>query len=149
MAAKRNNTGSKAKKKAVEPPDHTGPGQPTKYTPDMPDRLRAYIVDCPDDAQLPTRAGFASFVRVSEVTIDNWGRAHQEFFYALGELKAAQHRELQNRGLMGTYNPTITKLLLMSVHDHVERRDNTTKGDSIQPKVVDFADVMIAMKKKK
>ena len=135
----------KAKKKGVKSADvqdiHV-PGQPTKYTIDMPEMLRHYIVKCPDEANLPSKAGFALFVRVSEETIDNWGRAYPPFFVALGELKAAQHTALQNRGLMGTYNPTICKLLLMSVHDHVERRDNTSKGESITPKIVDYADAM-------
>ena len=134
----------KAKKKVNSnaSPDTHGVGRPTKYTPDMPDRLRMYIKDCPDEAKLPTRCGFACFVGVDEDTLENWGKVHTEFFGALGELKAAQHRELQNRGLLGSYNSTIAKLLLMSVHDHVERRDNTSKGERITPQVVSFADCM-------
>ena len=139
MAKKAKKT-STIPKESNDSPDTRGPGQPTKYTADMPDRLRQYIADCPDDAKLPTRAGFACFVRVDEDTLANWGKVHVEFFGALGELKAAQHRELQNRGLLGSYNSTIAKLLLMSVHDHVERRDNTSKGESITPQIVSFAE---------
>ena len=130
------------KVKSQESPDTRGPGQPTKYTPDMPDRLCHYIHNCPDEAELPSKAGFALFVGVCEETIDRWGVAHTEFCVALGKLKAAQHTALQNRGLLGTYNSTICKLLLMSVHDHVERRDNTSKGESITPQLVNFADAV-------
>ena len=133
---------AKKAKKNVKSPDVRGPGQPTKYTIDMPEMLRHYITKCPDEAQLPSKAGFACFVHVSEETIDRWGVKYPQFCVALGELKATQHVTLQNRGLNSTYNPTICKLLLMSVHKHCERHDSTTKGESITPQVVNFADAV-------
>lgn len=139
------NIAKKAKKKGIKSADVQDihrPGRPTKYTIDMPEMLRHYIAKCPDEADLPSKAGFARFIHVSEETIDRWGVAYPPFCVALGELKAAQHTDLMNRGLLSTYNPTICKLLLMSVHDHVERRDNTSKGESITPQLVNFADAV-------
>ena len=47
---------------------HPG-GRPTKYTPDMLDRLEGYMRNCPDE--LPSKAGFANFVGVHVNTMDN------------------------------------------------------------------------------
>lgn len=44
-------------------------------------------------------------------------------------LQAYQKRELINRGLLGTYNSTIAKLILSSNHMMTERIDQTSGGE--------------------
>ena len=136
--------GKKAKKK-VNSPDVRGPGQPTKYTPDMPKLVRAYIRNYEKYGHnLPAKPGLAQSLGdgVCLATLDNWAKMHPEFLGALRELADAQHQALIDKGLVGDYNSTISKLLLMSNHGHVERRDNTSKGESITPKIVDYADAL-------
>lgn len=139
--------GKKAKKKVKlqEPPDKKGPGQPTKYTPDMPDRLRAYIRNFEHYGnKLPAKPGFAQSLGggVHVNTIDNWGKAHPEFLCALRELADAQHQTLLDKGLVGDYNSKVTALVLSHNHGYVERRDTTSQGESITPKIVDYADAI-------
>ena len=115
---------------------HAG-GRPTKYTPDMPDRLRHYMDECPHD--LPSIPGFARFVKVSETTIHNWGEKYPEFLVALGELHTEQHLALLNKGLTGAYNSTICKLILSGNHGYRERADQTSGDKQVAVQVVDFA----------
>ena len=104
---------------------HPG-GRPTKYSQDMPDRLRHYMDECPHD--LPSIPGFARFVKVSETTIHNWGEKHPEFLVALDELHTEQHLVPLNKGLTGAYNSTICNLILSGNHGYKERADRTS-GD--------------------
>ncbi len=96
-------------------------GRPTKYTPDMVDRLEGYMRNCPDE--LPSKAGFTTIVGVHVNTIDNWGKKYPEFLWALERLKTYQECILINKGLTGAYNPTIAKLILCSNHGYRKRRD--------------------------
>ena len=94
---------------------HPG-GRPTKYTPDMVDRLEGYMHNCPDE--LPSKSGFAIFVGVHVNTLDNWSRKHSEFLWALRRLHTLQESELINKGLAGQYNSTICKLILSRNQGH-------------------------------
>jgi len=115
---------------------HPG-GRPTKYTPDMPDRLEGYMTNCPD--VLPSKAGFAVFVGVCENTLTNWGSEYAEFLRALGRLHTRQHAELMNRGLDGTYNAALAKLMLCSNHGHRERSDQTSGDKQVAVQLVDYS----------
>ena len=129
--------GKKAKKKANSP-DVRGPGQPTKYTPDMPDRLRSYMKNFEHYGnKLPAKPGFAQSLGggVHVNTIDNWGKTHPEFLCALRELKDAQHQILLDKGLMGDYNSKVTALVLSHNHGYVVRRDNTSDGKPINSEI--------------
>ena len=110
-------------------------GRPTNYTADMPERVRAYIrrcakteIDQTKAKELPTICGFAVLIGTSTQTLDNWKAKHTEFLGALEELLDTQHDRLINRGLAGTYNPTIAKLLLSSNHGHAEQSNLKIEG---------------------
>ena len=130
MAKSENNAAkqreSKSKPGNVEAA-HPG-GRPTLYTPDMPERLEGYMRNCPD--KLPSKAGFAIFVGVHVNTVDNWGRKHSEFLWALRRLHTLQESVLLNKGLSGEFNSTICKLLLCNNHGYKSRRDMTS-GDKL------------------
>ena len=107
---------------------HSG-GRPTKYTPDMPDRLEAYVRNCPDE--LPSKTGFATLVGVHENTIGNWGKKYPEFLWALRRLHTLQHAQLINRGLEGSYDAALAKLMLCSNHGYGGRRDADTDDNLV------------------
>ena len=118
---------------------HPG-GRPSKYAVDMVGRLEAYMRDCPDE--LPSKAGFAIHVGVCENTLTNWGGKHPEFLRALEQLHTRQHVELINRGLNGTYNAALAKLILCSNHGYRDREDTTTGDKPLTPQIVCFADLV-------
>ncbi|MFH1718517.1 MAG: terminase small subunit [Planctomycetota bacterium] len=117
-------------------------GRPSLYTPDMPDRLRAYIKNFKEyEDEIPSIPGFACVVGTCERTVYNWGDKHEKFLQALGELHSAQHKVLLSKGLNGEFNSTIAKLVLSSNHKYSERTDMTTGGEKITPQVVSFANL--------
>ncbi|MFH1613635.1 MAG: terminase small subunit [Planctomycetota bacterium] len=121
-------------------------GRPSKYTPDMPDRCRAYIRNYASFGnRLPAQPGFGQSVGVSEKTVANWGKEHPEFLLALEELHSAQHQILLDKGLGCEFSSTITKLVLSSNHGYKERTDTTSAGEKIEPKCVSFLDAMNAV----
>ena len=101
-------------------PRHAG-GRPTKYKQDMPQRVRDYtqaVIDGKRDEVIPTRVGLCLEFDTNRQTLINWGKAHEEFFDALACLDTTQKAVLLQRGLDGTFNSTICKLLLMSNHGY-------------------------------
>jgi hypothetical protein len=138
--AKSENNAAKQRESKIDSGNAEGSrpgGRPTKYTPDMPDQLKAYMQNCPDE--LPSKAGFANFVGVHVNTMDNWGRKYSEFLWALERLKTLQCSILIDKGLTGKYNPTIAKLILCSNHGYGKRRDTVTDNKPIA--VVTFSKV--------
>ncbi len=118
---------------------HPG-GRPSKYTEDMPARVRYYTENCVEI--LPTQAGFARSIGVSERTIARWKKKNEEFCQALEYLHTVQAEILINKGLDGSYNSTICKLILCSNHGYKKRSDVTTNNDMITPQIVDYPDVV-------
>jgi len=107
-------------------------GRPTKYRPDMPDRVREYIRnhEALGDV-IPTIAGFACEAHVNKDTLYEWAAGHPTFSDALDELRYVQERKLLSGGLEGSYNPTIAKLILATNHGYKERTDITTNNEPI------------------
>ena len=118
---------------------HPG-GRPSKYTEDMPARVGYYINNCSN--VLPSQAGFACLIGVSERTIVRWKRKNEEFCQALERLHTAQEATLINKGLNGSYNSTICKLILCSNHGYRKRADTTSGGEKLIPQIVSFAEVL-------
>ena len=130
------------KEPEVNTPDKKHPGgRPSKYTVDMPDRCKLYTQKgyIENDEVIPTVCGFACYVGTCEKTIYNWADAHPEFLQALDELHSKQQQILLSKGLLGEFNSTIDKLILMNNHGYKERRD-TTSGE--KPLGEGFADAM-------
>ena len=110
---------------------HPG-GRPSEYKPEyvekVDDYIRLSLKQNKATTELPTLAGLAIYFDKAVNTLKNWGKEHPEFLTALRILQAYQKRELINRGLLGTYNSTIAKLILSSNHMMTERIDQTS-GD--------------------
>jgi len=110
---------------------HPG-GRPSEYKPEYVEKVDEYIQlslkQNKTTTELPTLVGLAIYFDKVVNTLKNWGKEHPEFLTALRKLQAYQKRELINRGLLGTYNSTIAKLILSSNHGMTERIDQTS-GD--------------------
>ncbi len=110
---------------------HPG-GRPSEYKPEYVEKVDKYIQlslkQNKTTTELPTLVGLAIYFDKVVNTLKNWGKEHPEFLTALRKLQAYQKRELINRGLLGTYNSTIAKLILSSNHGMTERIDQTS-GD--------------------
>ena len=93
-------------------------GPPTKYGPKMLEKI-AYYVDnhnCAEiDDRVPTINGLAYYIKVVPSTIHKWRSEKPELSDTLDMLKCNQARLLENGGLSGEYNATISKLML---HNH-------------------------------
>ncbi len=89
------------------------------------------VYDTKLKVKLPTIYGFATYLGVSEKTLNNWGRTHSKFRIALNKIKSEQKQRLINMGLSGEYNSTIAKFVLSSNHGMKERTDTTTDDEPI------------------
>ena len=91
---------------------------------------------------IPSVAGLAVHLGLSKSTLYNWAKedGKEDFLDALKDLEGAQERELLNSGLNGTFNSTITKLILTK-HKYSDKVDTTVKD--ITPKIIkdDIPDV--------
>ncbi len=92
-------------------------GRPSKYNEEMQRVSDAY---CDGEYEnhgdmFPSKVGLACVLRVSERTLDSWGKEYPEFGDTLALIQANQHRTLLNKGLLSEFNPTICKLAL---HNH-------------------------------
>lgn len=121
---------------------HAG-GRPTKYNDTIVDKTYEYINSCVDEVEifdktvgeksnsyerilqtkLPTIAGLALFLRVNKTTLYEWAKKYVEFSNALDDLTALQEERLLNGGVSGTYNSTISKLILSSNHGYKEKTE--------------------------
>lgn len=110
-------------------------GRPTHYSQEILEKAQNYIdtwVNSPraDRKNLPKVAGLAIELGVHRDTIYEWSKEHKEFSDILDNLLSLQEEELIERGLEGSFNPTITKLMLTK-HGYTDKNDVTSDGKAI------------------
>lgn len=119
-------------------------GRPPKYEGDKTvDKVYEYINSCIDEIEIfdktvgdksnsyervlktkiPTLAGLALYLEVNKATVYEWGKEYKEFSNALDDLTSLQEEKLLNGGVSGTYNSTISKLILSSNHGYKEKTE--------------------------
>lgn len=118
-------------------------GRPTLYNGDMLEKAKQYIkhFQNPESSKMktievvPTVAGLSIFLGVSKQTIYDWGKVNSEFLDTLDSLQSTQESLLASNGLLGVFNPTISKLM-MSNHGYSEKQviDNTSSDGSMSAK---------------
>lgn len=83
---------------------------------------------------VPSLSGLACFLGTSRKQVQDWGKANPIFLSTLEAIKTSQENLLINGGLLGDYNPTITKLMLANhgYSDKVES-DHTSSDGSMTP----------------
>ena len=107
---------------------HAG-GRPTKYTPELVEKAKAYITDYETHGDvIPSIAGLASVLDVSRTLLYDWEKAHEEFLYILEGIKREQQKVLLNKGLSGDFNSAITKLVL-GKHGYHDKQEVDLKGE--------------------
>lgn len=91
-------------------------GRPTKLTKKLMDMAEEYLAQFETDKKtLPKREGLALHLGVGRTTMYTWERDENtpvRFRNTLERLELMQAQRLIDLGLNGTYNPTITKLML-------------------------------------
>src|SRR5580704_19731106 len=103
-------------------------GRPSTYDADeIAQGVTAYIASAHSLSFLPTVEGLAVHLSVARSTLYLWADEHPAFSDILEQLLAAQSSQLIQNGLVGTYNPTITKLMLTK-HGYKDKSD-LTSGD--------------------
>lgn len=75
--------------------------------------------------QIPSVAGFASYLGFAKVTLKSWAAKHDEFRKAMLYLKQIQEYYLTNNGGVGVYNSNVVKLMLMNNHGMKDRSERT------------------------
>jgi hypothetical protein len=115
-------------------------GRPSPYVADeIAKGVTAYIESAHSDNFLPTVEGLAVHLCVARSTFYEWAENHPEFSDILEQLLAAQGSQLIQNGLVGTYNPTITKLML-SKHGYKDKSDITSGDKPIESNKIVLTD---------
>ena len=83
------------------------------------------------DIKLPTVEGYALFIKRPRQTIYSWIKMFPEFAAAMDKIKTEQKQRLIEKGLNGTYNASIARLILSTNHGMVEASDVTSGGKPI------------------
>ena len=91
-------------------------GRPTKYSNDMQAQADEYIFKYSEVGDvIPSRVGLCCYLGISKRVSYEWETIYPEFLHTLENIDAMQERTAVNRGLDGTFNAAITKLIL---HNH-------------------------------
>jgi hypothetical protein len=77
---------------------------------------------------LPTLAGFAWALGVTESTIWLWAQKHEEFSNAVALCKARQKEILIQNSLLGEYNAGFATLCMNNLHEWSNRQETKVSG---------------------
>ena len=119
---------------AVSEEVNTG-GRPTKLTDELIAKAEMYLVDyMSNDDIVPSVAGLSCYLDVAKSSIYKYRDEDARFSDTLERIESLQEKMLLKGGLMGDFNPTITKLM-MSNHGYSEKQqvDNTSSDGSMAP----------------
>lgn len=137
--------------KTVEASPSTVPGahfgRPTEYDPIRTiERANAYI-ESPRAANgkvgFPSVARLALYLGVHRSTIYEWAKTYPDFSDIVEKLLAEQESTLIENGLDGTFNSSITKVILTK-HGYKDATDLTTNNKDIVPENQSAANAAIA-----
>ena len=110
-------------------------GRPTKYNDELQALADTYIFSYKEQGDvIPSRVGLCCFLGIAKSTSFEWADIYPEFSATLAAIDALQENVALNRGLDGTFNATIVKLV-MANHGYTEAQkvDHTTNGKDIAP----------------
>lgn len=104
-------------------------GAPTKCTPELIKKAEEYLDNYGDHGDMiPSVVGLARVVDVRRETLHVWAaeEGKDKISCILNKIKEEQERVLINKGLDGTFNSNITKLVL-GKHDYHDKQDTHVK----------------------
>ena len=125
----------------AKPSDSVQAGRPTKYSDDMLSNSHYYIQNYDKLGQaIPTAAGLAVYLGVAKSTIYKWveGGKRPAFSDVLEYLSNSQESLLINNGLKGTFNSTITKLVLCKHNYSDKPEESSGEDDKAHPLNITF-----------
>jgi hypothetical protein len=115
--------------------ENTKIGAPTKYTQALQQQADEYIYKFKEVGDvIPSRVGLCCYLGVSRRVSYEWEKLYPEFLHTLENIDAMQERTAVNRGLDGTFNAAITKLILHN-HGYSEKSElsHTSPDGSMTP----------------
>lgn len=115
-------------------------GRHSLYTPEMQAKADDYLLNWSKTGdKIPSVVGLACELGVSKKTLYNWGDVNPIFLHTLESIQAAQERESLSKGLDGTFNSTITKLVLANhgYSDKTEVDNKSSDGSMTPPQVIE------------
>lgn len=136
----------KAEDKNENQENVNGVGRPTLLTNELILKAREYLGTDKHNDGILTIEGLALELEVSRDTIYSWENGEnkdgnqellQEFSDIVTRVRLQQSEKLIQKGLNGTYNPVITKLLLAK-HGYIDRSDVTSGDKPIPSAMVEF-----------
>ena len=106
-------------------------GRPTKYKDEYAEEefIDVFVDYCKEVEQVVSLCGLAVYLKVTEETLQNWGRAHEAFLRSLKKFNQISKNQLFNLGLSGKYNATIVKLGLSANHGMNETQNQHITGE--------------------
>jgi len=94
-------------------------GQPTKYTPEVNQKVDEYLQTCGShNLKLPQVTDFARFIGISRDTAYEWVSKHPEFSDTIKKIKDFQRIDLINNGLYASkeVSAAMAIFLLKAIH---------------------------------
>ncbi|CAQ85207.1 MULTISPECIES: DNA-packaging protein [Photorhabdus] len=112
-------------------------GCPTKLNDELISRAKEYLYGgyVEHEAVIPSVAGLACYLDIARSTIYEYAKQSNEFSDTLEGILALQESKLINKGLVGEFNATITKLMLAN-HGYSDKQeiDHRSPDGSMSPK---------------
>jgi len=110
-------------------------GRPTKYNEELQAQANDYLATWSDNDAIPSRVGLCCYLGIAKQTSYEWEEIHPEFSDTLAAIDALQEHTAINKGITGTFNSTITKLVLANHGYHEKQQtDHTSSDGSMTPK---------------
>ena len=110
-------------------------GRPTKYNDELQALADTYIFSYKEQGDvIPSRVGLCCFLGIAKSTSFEWADIYPEFSATLAAIDTLQENVALNRGLEGTFNATIVKLV-MANHGYSDRQslDHTSSDSTMSP----------------
>lgn len=116
-------------------------GRPSLLTEELIQRAIFYLaedgwMDAGD--AVPSAAGLACYLGISRPALYDYKKQSEEFSYILEGVQVAQEKMLINGGLVGTFNSTITKLM-MTKHGYSDKQDLNVQTNPLEQLMKEIA----------
>lgn len=110
-------------------------GRPSQLTPELIAKAELYLTDyMSNDDIVPSVAGLACYLDIPRSSLYNYKGQSDRLLDTIERIEQLQEKLLLKGGLLGDFNPTITKLM-MSNHGYSDKQevDNRSSDNSMRP----------------
>jgi hypothetical protein len=116
--------------------------RPTDYNEAILELSKSYLKNLPKEEKVHSIEGLADYLDISRTTIYDWISQEDkaEFSYIVGQILNKQGKTLINKGLIGEFNQSITKVMLTK-HGYREGIEQTGKdGEKLTVQLINYED---------